>query len=67
MALIRALGMTEPALLQPYNYSLFVWAVVVGYLMFGHIPDDWTLAGAAIIIVSGLYVWHRERVRAGQK
>jgi len=66
-ALIRALGMTEPALLQPYNYSLFVWAVVVGFLMFAHIPDNWTLAGAAVIIVSGLYVWHRERVRAAEK
>jgi drug/metabolite transporter (DMT)-like permease len=67
IALIRALGMMEPALLQPYNYTLFVWAVVVGYLFFGDIPDRWTLAGAAIIIVSGLYVWHRERVRAAGK
>jgi drug/metabolite transporter (DMT)-like permease len=66
VALISALGMTQPALLQPYNYTLFVWAVVVGYLMFGDIPDRWTLAGAAIIIASGLYVWHRERVRAAQ-
>ncbi len=61
---IRALGMTQPSLLQPYNYTLFVWAVVVGYLFFGDIPDRWTLAGAAVIIASGIYVWHRERVRA---
>ena len=32
--------------------------------MFGALPDLWTLAGAAIIILSGLYVWWRERVRA---
>jgi uncharacterized membrane protein len=64
IALIRALGMTQPSLLQPYNYSLFVWAVVVGYLFFGDVPDRWTLAGAAIVIASGLYAWHRERVRA---
>ena len=61
---IRALGMTQPSLLQPYNYTLFVWAVLVGYLFFGDIPDRWTLTGAAIIIASGVYVWHRERVRA---
>lgn len=67
IALIKALGMTQPALLQPYSYTLFIWAVVVGYLMFGHVPDNWTLAGAAIIIASGLYVWHRERVRAAEK
>ena len=63
MAFIRALGMTQPSLLQPYNYTLFVWAVVVGYLLFGDVPDEWTIGGAAIIIVSGIYVWHRERVR----
>lgn len=67
IALIRSLGMAQPALLQPYNYSLFVWAVLVGYLMFGHVPDSWTLTGAAVIIASGIYVWHRERVRAAEK
>jgi drug/metabolite transporter (DMT)-like permease len=64
MALIRALGMTQPSLLQPFNYTLFVWAVVVGYLFFGDVPDRFTLVGAAIVIASGIYAWHRERVRA---
>lgn len=63
IAMIKALATTEAALLQPYSYTLFIWAVVVGYVMFGHIPDRWTLAGAAIIIISGIYAWHRERVR----
>ena len=66
VAFILALGMTQPALLQPYNYTLFVWAVAAGFLMFGHVPDTMTLVGAAIIIASGLYVWHRERVRAAE-
>jgi drug/metabolite transporter (DMT)-like permease len=65
IAFIRALGMTEPSRLQPYNYTLFVWAVVVGYAFFGDMPDAWTLAGAAVIIASGIYAWHRERVRSG--
>jgi drug/metabolite transporter (DMT)-like permease len=64
IAFIRALGMTQPSRLQPFNYTLFVWAVVVGYAFFGDIPDRWTFAGAAIIIASGIYAWHRERVRA---
>ena len=63
MSFIRAIGMTQPSLLQPYNYTLFVWAVVVGWLFFGDVPDAWTWVGASIIIASGLYVWHRERVR----
>jgi drug/metabolite transporter (DMT)-like permease len=64
IAFIRALGMTQPSRLQPFNYTLFVWAVVVGYLFFGDIPDAWTFVGATIIIASGIYAWHRERVRS---
>jgi drug/metabolite transporter (DMT)-like permease len=65
-SLIAALGMTEPSSLQPFTYSLFVWAVVVGYVMFGDVPDRWTFAGATVIIASGIYVWYRERVRAAE-
>lgn len=63
LALIKALGYAEAGSLQPYSYTLLVWAAVVGFIMFGDIPDTWTIAGAAIIIASGLYAWHRERVR----
>jgi drug/metabolite transporter (DMT)-like permease len=63
ITLISALGMTEPSLLQPFSFTLFVWAIIVGYVMFGDVPDGWTLAGAGLIIASGLYAWHRERVR----
>lgn len=61
---IKALSLTQPSLLQPYSYTLFVWAVAVGYVLFGHVPDAWTLCGAGVIIASGIYVWYRERVRA---
>lgn len=63
MAFIRALSLTQPSRLQPYLYTMFVWAVLVGYLFFGAVPDAWTWAGAGIIIASGIYAWHRERVR----
>jgi drug/metabolite transporter (DMT)-like permease len=66
VAFIQALGLVGPAVLQPFTYTLFVWAVAVGYGVFGDFPDLWTLSGAAIIIASGIYVWHRERVRAGE-
>lgn len=67
VGIIRAFGMTQPSLLQPYNYSLFVWAIVVGYVLFGDVPDGWTLCGAAIIVSCGLYAWHRERIRAAEE
>lgn len=64
LALIKALGMAEAGALQPFGYTMFLWAVVIGYLVFGHIPDAWTLSGAGLILLSGLYAWHRGRVRA---
>lgn len=62
-ALIKALSFAEAGALQPFSYTLLVWAAVVGFLMFGDIPNRWTIAGASIIILSGLYAWHRERSR----
>lgn len=52
------------ALLAPLSYSQMVYAVVLGWLVFNALPDLWTLVGAAIIIASGIYTVHRERVRA---
>jgi drug/metabolite transporter (DMT)-like permease len=63
-ALIKALGYDEAGALQPYSYTMFLWAAVVGFFVFGDIPDNWTIAGALVIIASGLYAWHREKVRA---
>ena len=64
LALIHAFGLAEAGALQPFSYTLLLWAAVIGYVAFGDVPDAWTLAGAAIILASGLYAWHRERVRA---
>ncbi|MEM7751227.1 MAG: hypothetical protein AAF346_23450, partial [Pseudomonadota bacterium] len=37
-----------------------IWALILGFLVFGDFPDAWTLTGAAIIMSAGLYVLHRE-------
>ena len=55
------------SLLAPFAYVQLPWVVLAGYLVFGDLPDRWTLVGAAIIIASGLYTAHRERVRARDK
>ena len=64
LTLIKALSLAEASALQPYSYTLLLWAAVIGYGAFGDIPDTWTFAGAALILASGLYAWYRERVRA---
>jgi drug/metabolite transporter (DMT)-like permease len=65
VALIRALDCAPASVVQPFAYSLVVWAVVLGFALFGDVPDRWTILGSLVIVSSGLYVWHREhRVRS---
>jgi len=52
------------SLIAPFSYSQLVWVTITGYVVFGDWPDGWTLAGAAVIIASGLYIAHRERAVA---
>jgi drug/metabolite transporter (DMT)-like permease len=48
--------------LAPFVYLGLISHTAGGYLVFGHVPDLWTVAGAAIVISSGIYLVHRERV-----
>lgn len=60
----KAFVLARAAILQPFNYLLLVFAAVFGWLVFGHFPDHWTIAGASLIVASGLYALHREHIRA---
>jgi drug/metabolite transporter (DMT)-like permease len=61
--LIKALQLAPASVLQPFSYTTLIWATVVGFLVFGNLPDLATVAGAAIIAASGLYSFARERKR----
>lgn len=65
-ALIKALDHAEAGAVQPYSYTLLVWAALLGVLMFGDVPDGWTILGAAIVVASGLYTWHHDRQAAAR-
>jgi len=60
-ALIKAFGLASAATISPLGYLSLVWATLFGFLVFGEFPDLATLAGAAIIIASGIYILFRER------
>jgi drug/metabolite transporter (DMT)-like permease len=60
---ILAHRLAPASLLAPFFYSQLLWVTGLGFLVFGNLPDAWTVAGAGIIVASGLYTAHRERVR----
>ena len=61
--LIKALEAAPASTLQPFNYTLLVFASIIGYLVFDNLPDIWTVVGATIVVSSGLYTIYRERQR----
>lgn len=58
--LVRAFATAEAGVLAPFGYTGLVWAGLWGWLLFGQLPDLWTVTGATIIVAAGLYVWSRE-------
>jgi drug/metabolite transporter (DMT)-like permease len=60
-ALIRALDYAEASAVQPHGYTLLVWAALMGWLVFGDVPTPWTIMGACIVVLSGLYAWTQDR------
>ena len=59
---VTAYRFGRASVLAPVSYSQLVWSGLLGVFVFGTIPDSWTLVGAAIIMASGIYTAHRERV-----
>jgi|GEM_PF-43244 len=57
--MIKALSLAAVNVLQPFNYSQLVWSVLIGYAVFGDIPDKYTFIGEAMVVLSGLFVFFR--------
>jgi drug/metabolite transporter (DMT)-like permease len=63
LCVIRSLSLAEASVTAPFTYFGIVMATLWGLVFFGEWPDQWTLAGALVIVGAGLYVWHRETLR----
>ena len=60
---IEALRLAEAAVVMPFKYFNMVWAVGLGFVIWGDVPDEWVIAGTLLVVVSGLYIMRRESVR----
>ncbi|WP_236175270.1 DMT family transporter [Pseudomonas pseudonitroreducens] len=55
LLLIQALKYAQASTLQPFNYSLLAFATLIGLIVFGEAPTLWTISGALLILLAGLY------------
>ena len=58
---IIALGYTKASIVQPFHYTLVLWAIMLGYIFYNDLPDIPTLIGASVITISGIYVLNSRR------
>lgn len=65
--IIRALDIAHSVVLAPIHYTLIIWGTLYGLFVFGDLPDQWTLIGCGIIVVSGLYTTYREYQNSKQQ
>jgi len=60
---VMAMRIGEVSFVTPFRYTGMLWAILFGFVLFGVLPDKYTLIGTAIVIGMGIYTFHRERVR----
>lgn len=61
--MIETFRHAEAGLVAPFKYSSILYAVGMGYLFWGDLPDAWVIAGTVILVGSGLYILRREMTR----
>ncbi|MGB8816425.1 MAG: DMT family transporter [Rhizobiaceae bacterium] len=61
---IKSMRTGEVGFIAPFRYTSLLWALALGFLVFGDVPDFWMIIGATIVVASGVYTFHRERIRA---
>ncbi len=62
--LIQALKRAPASVAAPFSYSQILWATGLGFVIFGDLPDGWTIVGALLIVGAGLYAWQTQAVFA---
>ena len=60
--MIEAMRTAEISAVAPFRYSVVIWAILLGYLVFNEIPSLSTIVGSLIVVSAGLYTFHRGRI-----
>ena len=60
---IKSLQIAHAVVVSPLQYTLLIWVTIFGFFVWGILPDVWTFLGAGVIIATGFYSLHRERLK----
>lgn len=66
ICMAQSLRLAETTVVLPFDFTKVVWGALLGWVVFGELIDGWTLLGAMVIFVGGLYLAYRERQIAHQ-
>lgn len=64
LLITRALKLAPASTLAPLHYTLLLWAIVFGLVFFGDVPSLRILVGAGIVVMAGIFIFHRKKVVA---
>lgn len=62
LLITRALKLAPASTLAPLHYTLLLWAVILGFIFFGDVPGLRVLTGAGIVVLAGMFIFHRQNV-----
>jgi drug/metabolite transporter (DMT)-like permease len=63
---VQSMRFGEISLVSPFRYTVLIWAIILGFVVFGDVPDPLTLLGAGIVVAAGIFTFYRERIRRRQ-
>lgn len=58
---VMTMRVGDISFISPFRYTVLIWAMILGFLVFGEVPDTLTLIGSAVVVLTGLYAFYRER------
>ena len=60
--MIEAFRLGEVGLISPFKYSSLIWAVIIGFIVWGDIPNYLVITGSVVVVLSGIYLLSGERI-----
>ncbi len=66
LCVTHAFRLAPVATISPFEYTALIWATLLGFMLWGELPDTYTVVGAVFVISSGLYIIYRETIKNGR-